>query len=781
MKRIVSALLAGVMALGLASCGGQAASSAAAGTGSAASGQTAGAGGVMGRWVQQEVLTAEGMYPSDVYQTADGAVHVWMCETGEAGNVFHRYTAVDGVNFTEDAPSWLAALPAGSVSLTVLGNGDVLATQLTPMGEADVKAEYFYCAEGAQPQPVDWGLPEGMVLLSADPIGLSSVVVAYSPPMEGVERTYQSGNSSQAEGFILDLATGQKGAQVDFTFAHQSSNSSNGSPFASQANTGDSMMYLTSAADGVNLYELGMDGRSTLLTGGSDVLQMGSASAADSEKNYYQLDTVGITRLAYGGSLNERVVENRAFAYAQPDIYPYGLLAAQDGSFYMCALEASNEYNITVPLYRYVFDETLPAQSTESLTVWSLNRSDTVTAAIAEFAKTNPEIGVEYTVAVEANPNLSTADILSTLAAELLAGGGPDVILCDGFDCEPYVKQGIFADLSDVLNRADFKENLVSSFFTDEGVFVLPMRWKLPVIFGLPEEVSALTSLEAVQEDILSAPVPPSGETLQEDAYAWKEPDQQPAMIFTGADNLMDFVLGSSLPAIVTAEGVNEDNLRTAYSFIQAVGRYCQLPAATQGGGGAASTGAGGQPFILSDNAYFRAMVGNVRYGWADAISPGMLSDALAAPAGDILSGQNPGKTPVSAVVRPGLCPGAFTPVCLTAVNASSSKLETAKSFVQTMAGKTVQDNNFSEGMAVRTESLQAAIEAARADGEMMEYFTGDIQAVLDSAQTPVVVDAALREILLPHAQNLTDGSESVEDAVQGTVNDLSIYLAERR
>ena len=47
---------------------------------------------------------------------------------------------------------------------------------------------------------------------------------------------------------------------------------------------------------------------------------------------------------------------------------------------------------------------------------------------------------------------------------------------CDGFDYAPYVEKGIFADLSGVLNKDDFKENLVDSYFTDAGTFILPMR-----------------------------------------------------------------------------------------------------------------------------------------------------------------------------------------------------------------------------------------------------------------------------------------------------------------
>lgn len=779
MKRWAAALLALAMAAGLAGCGGEKAPSSGAQQTDAA---LDGAGGASGRWVQQEALTVEGMFPYAVCQREGGLIDAWMCETAPDANVFHRYTAADGVNFEENDPSWLAALPEGTSSLTLLGNGDALATQLTMRGETDVTAAYYYCAEGGQPQPVDPGIPEGQVLLGLDPIGPSSVVVSYSPPMEGVTRAYYTGNSAEAQGFIYDLAAGQKGAEVDFSYARQSGYSSNGSPLPGSVNTGEGLLYVVDGASGGALYEMGPDGSSTALLEGADWLDSYPCASADKDGNYYQVNTEGITRLARGGSLAEGVVEDTSFAYAQPSLYPYKLLAAEDGSFYLCAIETSNSAGVTVPLYRYVFDSSLPAQQADVLTVWSLQRSETVAAAVAAFAGQEPEISVQYVVASEAQPDLSVEDILSTLVTELLAGSGPDVILCDGFDWQPYARQGVFADLSQAVDRAALKENLIGSYFTQEGAFVVPARWTLPVIFGLPEDVAGLTTLQAVRDAVLASPAPPSGDALQqEEAYAWKEAAEQPAMIFTSVENLTDFLLESSLPAMVTADGAQTQALEEAYAFIQAVGQHCQLPAQDAAGGGAASTGAGGQPFIVDDNGYFRAIVGNVRFGWADVISPGMLSDSLAAPAGDILSGPNPGKTAVSAVVRPGLCQGAFTPRCLMAVNASSGQQDAAKAFVATMLSEEVQSQTLSDGMPVRAESLQAAVDAAAADGEWMECFAGDVQGILDSARTPVTVDETVRTVILAHAQDLVAGSETVEQAVAATQEDLALYLAERQ
>lgn len=782
MKRIISLLLVLALAAGLAACGG--------GTPAPSSTSAPGTAGqptvAMGRWVEQEVLTMDGMAPSEAYQKEDGTVVVWMMredpQTYERS--FQRYASADGVNFTEDPPDYMAKLTGSVIVVMPLGDGSTIFGTYTVEGEgeaASYQQAYFYCRDGAEPQPLDLEalVPEGNVLLGLTPIGPTSMVVAYSPPDGPEER--QSGNSNNAEGYIYDLASGTKGADVDFTLAKNSMSSSNGTPLTNAVNTGDRLLYVVGAADGPQLCEMGLDGQSKVLLDKCDFLGNYSPSAVDKDKNYYMLNDTGISRVVYGGTLQEQVVEDRAFAYASPELYAAKLLAAADGSFYMCALNTGGS-TATAPLYRYVFDENLPSEPENTITVWSLVASDTVKAAITQFKKSNPDTEVDYTVAMEDRPGVTTQDLLTTLVTELLAGKGPDVIVCDGFDYAPYVEKGIFADLSGVLNKDDFKENLVDSYFTDAGTFILPMRWKLPIVFGLPEEVAALKTLDDVQAAILEAPAQEPGlATDSDNFYAWKEPAEQPAMLLPGVNRVLDFVLGSGMPAIVTAEDVNEENLRRTYEFVRSVGQYYSLQGvADGGGGGVATSGGGGQPVVIDDTGYARAMIGNVKFGWTDALSAGMLSDVLCAPAGDVMAGTNPGRSDAGAVVRPGLCEGAFVPVCLTAVNAASKEADLAKAFVQLMAGAEIQDKIVSEGMAVRASSLQSAVEEAKADN-YSDHFKSDIQALLDSAKTPVVVDQALREKLQAHAQAVVDGTETVDEAVAGTKNDLSIYLAERQ
>ncbi len=782
MKRIISLLLVLAMAAGLAACGG--------GTPAPSSASAPGTTGqptvAMGRWVEQEVLTVDGMEPCLAYQKEDGTVVAWMVRTDPETymNTYRRYTAADGLNFTEDTPAYLEQMAEEVVEILPLGDGSVIMHTFTVEGEgedASYQQGYSYCRDGAEPQPVDLDalVPAGKVILGLTPIGPTGVVVAYSEP-DGPEGM-QSGSSNRAEGYIYDFATGAKGADVDFTLAKNSVGSTNGTPLANAVNAGDSLLYTVAAPDGGQLCEMGLDGQSKVLLDKCDWLNTYGAGGADQDKNYYMMSDTGISRVVYGGTLQEQVVEDRAFAYAAPELYAAELLAAADGSFYMCARDMGGGA-AAVPLYRYYFDETLPSEPESTITVWSLTSSDTVKAAITQFKKSNPETAVDYTVAMEDQPGVTTQDLLTTLVTELLAGKGPDVIICDGFDYGPYVEKGIFADLSDVLSKGDFQENLVDSYFTDAGTFVLPMRWKLPIVFGLPEEVAALKTLDDVQAAIVAAPAQAAGITDQaDDFYAAKEPAEQPAMLFPGINRVLDFVLGSGMPAIVTADGVNEENLRRTYEFLQAVGQYYNLQGVPDGGmGGVATAGSGGQPVVIDDTGYSRAMVGNVKFGWTDALSAGMLSDVLCAPLGDILSGNKIGRSDAGAIVRPGLCEGAYTPICLTAVNAASKEADLAKAFVQLMAGAEIQDKIVSEGMAVRASSLQSAVEEAKADN-YSDHFKSDIQALLDSAKTPVVVDQTLREKLQAHAQAVVDGTETVDEAVAGTKNDLSIYLAERQ
>jgi len=60
----------------------------------------------------------------------------------------------------------------------------------------------------------------------------------------------------------------------------------------------------------------------------------------------------------------------------------------------------------------------------------------------------------------------------------------------------------------------------------------------------------------------------------------------------------------------------------------------------------------------------------------------------------------------------------------------------------------------------------------------MMGFF--DKLELLAQLSTPVVVDEALQDSLIAHTKALLSGSETMDQAVEGVVGDLSLRFAEQ-
>ena len=58
--------------------------------------------------------------------------------------------------------------------------------------------------------------------------------------------------------------------------------------------------------------------------------------------------------------------------------------------------------------------------------------------------------------------------------------------------------------------------------------------------------------------------------------------------------------------------------------------------------------------------------------------------------------------------------------------------------------------------------------------------YTGGFEELLAQLSTPVVVDEALQDSLIAHTKALLSGSETMDQAVEGVVGDLSLRFAEQ-
>ena len=747
-KRIAAGMLAAVLTAALAGCGKTPASSA----GGQNTLEPDSAVSTTGAWREEEVTPDENArsYKTPV-ALADGSVR--MLEAG-ADNTLHLLTSADnGATWQEITVDWQ---PAGAESFGVcrmLPDGGCFVTAVKEENGQRKESYWTLDPETGVLDPVT--LPENIVQLSdAYPLGgesllllgMSLVPASADAPAVLVD---ENGMMKTTSPWKLDLATG---ACEELTALANTLQGSIISGMAADPSQPGAFYHLSYGSEGTQLLYTDLNGTTSVRMESLPGTNAFGA-CADEEGNYYYTSQDGIYRLVSGGTLAELVVDDAGTMLTGENTVPMGLALCPDGSFLMITGDSR--------VYRYYWDADAPVEeNTAALTVWSLGNNDTVRAAIEVYEQQNPGLTVTYQVTMEDGAT-TREDALSALNTALLAGSGPDVLILDGLDWQAYRDKGLLADLSEWVDLSALQSNLVDPFREQEGVFVLPARFSVPVLCGAPEDLAGLDSLDALAEYLLQLPARPAWDYTSAGYY--EQLEQPYGLGVVSVEQLLDFVLGSSAAAL-TEDGVNGDAVEAVLKFVQQVGSYYGMEN-YKGllSNGVISSGSEGQSVSYGDGSYECFSTGNALLAWEEMLTPSYLTAVRKDRAG------------VSLIQRPGLVQGAYTPRTLSAVCAGAS--EEAGAFIAILFGSEVQASWQQDGMPVRADALQSSIEANCPDPEARQ----NVQALIDALQTPVTQpDDTVRDALLQNANALIAGDVTLEQARTGVEDALNLYLAEQ-
>lgn len=137
-------------------------------------------------------------------------------------------------------------------------------------------------------------------------------------------------------------------------------------------------------------------------------------------------------------------------------------------------------------IYKYTYSEELSNKELENLNVYSLYYDEFIEQSIIEYNRNNPQIKINYEIGVTGEDGKNESDAIKILNTEIVAGTGPDVIFLDDISYEEYIEKGILEDIKEIIkNKKDnlFK-NIVNCYTQDEGIYVIPLRIKIPTIMA---------------------------------------------------------------------------------------------------------------------------------------------------------------------------------------------------------------------------------------------------------------------------------------------------------
>lgn len=782
-KRIAAACLSALTMLNLTGCAAPDGQTATQGATTSTTAATA-----MGRWVKSEPLDGvdlgEGVSLfSAPSQLADGTLLAFGCNSdlilqqGSVAPLVQLRSQDGGASWTVETTDWAEQLGSSIVQVTVRPDGTLLLEGMQPPEQEGGANRYRFWlrspdgtfAELPLAQAIQ-GLGSAQIWFMGDNTLVILPALLDSVTPQGDVCLYDLGSNTVRSWVTL--------TQEEDTSYSQGSQSASGERYITPILLGGTAVgkdadgnpvfyYLNNTGSRVDLNA--MDEAGNIRCAAQGICENPYLNAAvDAQNGYCLADETGILHLAAGGSMPEVVIPREQVQPQSDNETILGICCTAAGDYLVSYLEYENEQ---VRLCRFHFDETLAAPgSGDALEVWSLYDSETLRAAIAGCSEAQPELSVEYTPVLEEDSAVTREDAVRTLNTELLAGEGPDVMILDGTDLDAMAGSGLLADLGQMVDTGALLPNIADDY-VGQSTVMLPARFSLPVLFGAQGSLDGLTTLQDLLDRILAAPPRPESDLEDEVYYQELPTEERYAISLLDIDTLVDFALATSASAILQDGRVDEDALRQCLDFIGQVGQYYGMAqySDTHETNGVLLSGGEGDTIFWTDGSSEYNSCHRALYGWEEMINPNLLGTIGPDGEGD---GQ--------VILRPGLVQGAYTPSLFVAVNGSSDNPEAAAALVQTLFSEGVQGSSQNDGMPTTTAGMQQFIDR-NAQYLTEKGYGGDVDALIAQAQTPVVVDETLAQTIRSHGEKLIDGEESLDQAVAGVGQDLSLYLAERQ
>ena len=442
----------------------------------------------------------------------------------------------------------------------------------------------------------------------------------------------------------------------------------------------------------------------------------------------------------------------------------------------------------SLSLIAYHYDENVPTEPNNLLSVYALYDSQTLREYINLFQQAYPDIIIDITIGLSRGTAITRDDAIRTLNTELLTGNGPDVMILDGLPVESYIQQGVLLDLAPVvqpmLDSGELQANVAGVLKTGDTIPAVPTRFLLPTIWG---NVTGLNTLEDLA------------------AWAQENPDALPIYALDPELLIGTFYL-SCAPAWFNEVGrLDEGKIAEFLTNLKAIRGDWTYEAGVQTGGEDYKAAAAGNGIQVTDwNPYDRsvprieeAMGGIMMMKGHQKQLPRLLrgkSSTSEVNGQLIASGVSDG----GFAPLPGQAEGCFVPMLTVGVSRSSVNAEVALEFVSFALGAKAQDVIIDDscGFPVNTAVLNAMlIESSGSEEEMSAGGGADgidwtdtwldrtqcglMRQMIDGLHTPVLVDYTLYQMIVNESMAFFEGRMDASQTAQNICAKANAYLTE--
>lgn len=502
----------------------------------------------------------------------------------------------------------------------------------------------------------------------------------------------------------------------------------------------------------------------------------------------------GVYRHVIGGSAMEQIIDGGLSSFSNPAVSIVNMIALKNNEF-MVLFSGGK-------LVRYAYDPDVPTVPDELVTVYSLREEDKVRQAIAQYQAQNPQAFVRYEVGLSGSDAVAREDAIKKLNTELMAGGGPDILILDGLPMDSYIEKGVLLDLSDHISQMtgeqELMPNIVESFRQDGKIYSVPVTFTISTALGREEDLSQIHDLTSLADTVERLRKENPGKEImemfsEEVAVKWLLPISAPAFV-DEAGNLDTQVIAEYLEEInriyiAATDGISEnarqrnENRREMYRTATPDDYFAE-----------AYNGLG--------NTTGEIMMGEAVFAAGNLMNTYTFQEVLSINKAE-------GYEDMRVIPLDGHSSHVFVPDVMTGINASSAHPEEAIAFFDVLMSKEVQQLLYdgfvvnkaaltsqlspdwvvleNGGMDVDYGEVSSSIGSSWADGReftMNIYMPTkeeyqELYDIFCKLNTPYIADPMMEEILTEFGAQYLSGHLSLEEAVQKIQNKVELYMAE--
>lgn len=399
------------------------------------------------------------------------------------------------------------------------------------------------------------------------------------------------------------------------------------------------------------------------------------------------------------------------------------------------------------------------------LKIYSLKENSMIRSSLAFFRRKHTDISINYTVGYTGEDGFSVSDAIRKLNTEIMADEGPDIIVLDNLPVEEYISKGVLEPVTDIVNekKDEIFFNMIEGYNKESEIFCVPTTFRIPVIIGNSEVVSAESSKAVIdQMEQQESPVL----TRQDFPYA--------AMyMFVTSD-------------MVEKDGMNEEKLTAYYNDLL---RLKEMGNVTDKIVGESDYSMNqtvdifpyGESDVPSDIYFGEAKAGVGQIAYADSYIKLNSARKQADIQFDYLnkSGGN-----------------YYIPTEVLGINSRSSSKDAAKEFLSLYLTEEVQNTN-TMGFSINRNSMRnsaavtdspqyySTIYKNLEDTSGLDLYTlstdefNELLQFVELVDTPVRVDAVVTETVMEQADKILYEGLDVQTAVQTVCDKINLYLKE--